>query len=82
MLKVNLVNFDDLTEEEKKYQPDNGNGKDCANYIKITHNGKTLDIMSDAVEPEDRTFARDFGDVIHAIELAYQKGLEDGKKLS
>ncbi|MFC5775138.1 hypothetical protein [Ectobacillus antri] len=82
MLKVKLVNFDDLTEEEREIQPNNGWGKEYANYIKITDGTETLMILSDSAEPEDATFNRDFKNVIKAIEMAYLKGLKDGKKLN
>lgn len=82
MLKVNRVYFEDLTEEEQEIQPDNGSGKEYANYIKITDGTETIMILSDAVEPEDATFSRDFSDVVDAIEKAYKIGLRDGKKLS
>ena len=51
MLEVSMVCFDDLTEEEQQYQPDNGNGKDCSSYIKIEYKGKVIAIHSDAMEP-------------------------------
>lgn len=62
-------------------QPNNGCGKECANYIKMTDGSDTVMILSDAVEPEDATFTRDFKEVVKAIEQAYKIGLRDGKKL-
>ncbi|MFP3722110.1 hypothetical protein SFC57_02415 [Niallia circulans] len=82
MLKVNLISYEDLTKEEKEIQPNNGWGKECANYIKLTDGNKTVMILSDAFEPEDGTFTRDLSDVVDAIEEAYKIGLRDGKKLS
>lgn len=81
MLKVELVSFHDLTGEEKKVQPNNGCGKEYANYIKLVDRGNTAMILSDAFEPEDGTFTRDLRDVIDAIEYAYTTGVKDGKKL-
>lgn len=81
MLKVNVVSFQELTREEQKLQPNNGCGKECANYIKMTDGSDTVMILSDAVEPEDATFTRDFKEVVKAIEQAYKIGLRDGKKL-
>jgi hypothetical protein len=81
MLKVKRVYFEDLTEEEQMVQPNNGAGKEYANYIKITDGSETVMILSDAVEPEDATFSRDFIDVTTAIEKAYKIGLRDGKKI-
>ena len=82
MLKVNLVSYEDLTDEEKKFQPNNGVGKEYANYIKITNDSETVMILSDAVEPEDATFRRDFSNVVLAIEKAYKIGIRDGKRLN
>jgi hypothetical protein len=82
MLKIDLVSFEDLTKEEQEIQPNNGSGKEYASYIKITDGYKTLMILSDAVEPEDATFRRDFLPVMTAIKQAYKIGLRDGKKLS
>ncbi|SDM18056.1 hypothetical protein [Bacillus sp. OK048] len=82
MLKVNLISFEDLTQQEQEDQPDNGPGKEYANYIKITDSANTLLILSDAVEPEDATFRRDFKGVVRAIEQAYKIGLRDGKKFT
>jgi len=56
-----------------------GSGKEYASYIKITNDGETLMILSDAVEPEDATFVRDFSDVFDALELVYEQGLKDSK---
>ncbi len=81
MLKVNLLSFEDLTEEEKEIQPNNGWGKEYANYIKITDSENTVMILSDAFEPEDGTFTRDLCYVVDAIKEAYKIGLRDGKKL-
>jgi hypothetical protein len=78
MLKVEKVNYEDLTEEEQEIQPNNGSGKEYAKYIKLTHNSRTITILSDAVEPEDATFNRDFADVPIAIQKAYEIGFEDG----
>jgi hypothetical protein len=79
MLKVNVLYFDDLTEEEQQEQPDNGSGKEYATYIKIADDSETVMILSDAAEPEDATYGRDFSDVVNAIEEAYKIGLRDGK---
>ncbi len=79
MVKIERVYYDDLTDEEKEDQPNNGSGKEYASYIKITNDGETLMILSDAVEPEDATFVRDFSDVFDALELVYEQGLKDSK---
>lgn len=82
MFKATKVYYEDLTKEEQELQPNNGRGKEDANYIKITDGEETLKILSDAVEPEDATFSRDFGVVLQAIELAYERGVADGLKLN
>jgi len=78
-LEIHRCKFEDLTEEERRFQPDNGSGKLDANYIKLTDKGETVTILSDAVEPEDATFVRDFSDVLDAIETAYEIGVKDGR---
>lgn len=82
MLKVNVVYFQELTKEEQELQPNNGRGKEYANYIKITDGSETIMILSDAVEPEDATFRRDFSNVVSAIKKAYEIGIRDGKRLN
>jgi hypothetical protein len=77
MLEVSMVGFDDLTEEEQQYQPDNGNGKDCSSYIKIEYKGKVIAIHSDAMEPEDCIFYRDLSWITSAITAAYDLGKLD-----
>lgn len=79
MLKVELVGYDDLTKEEQEFQPNNGSGKEYANYVRVSDAGKTLIILSDAVEPEDARFSRDFREVVDAIDLAYKTGIKHGK---
>lgn len=82
MLKIDLVSFEDLTNEEQENQPNNGWGKEYASYIKIADGMDTIMILSDSAEPEDATFSRDFSVVIDAIKEAYKIGLRDGKKLN
>jgi len=77
MLEIKSVGFDDLTEDEKNVQPNNGSGKEYANYLKLTHGGKLLGIYSDAMEPEDCIFYRDLSWVKGAIEEAYELGKQD-----
>lgn len=79
MLRVELIGYEDLTEDEREDRPNNGSGKEYANYIRLSDAGETLIIMSDAVEPEDATFSRDFHEVIDAIEMAYKLGIRHGK---
>lgn len=78
MLKVELVSYEDLTEDEQQNQPNNGQGREYANYIKMTEDDEVIMILSDAVEPEDTTFTRDFSGVLGAIKRAYEIGKVDG----
>ena len=74
MFEIKSAIYDDLTEEEKEDQPDNGNGKEYASYLIIQYYGKTISIHSDAMEPEDCTFGRDLRWVEGAIRSAYELG--------
>jgi hypothetical protein len=78
MLEVKRINYDDLTEDEQDRQPNNGQGKEQANYLRIIHNGKTIAIRSDAMEPEDCLFYRDLSWISNAITKAYELGRIDG----
>ena len=82
MLRVYFESYDDLSEEEKEIVPNNGWGKEYANYIRITHGiGKTIFLTNDAIEPEDTSFRRDLKPLIEQIERAYLLGVKDGKKM-
>jgi hypothetical protein len=78
MLKVERLRFDDLSDDEKEMQPDNGSGKDYANYLKVTHDGKVLSIQSDAMEPEDCSFSRDLKWIEGVLKACYELGVSDG----
>lgn len=82
MLQVEVLSYEDLTPEEQEEQPNNGWGKEYATYIKISDGASVLHILSDAVEPEDATFGRDFSDIPAVIEHAYRIGVQHGKKLA
>lgn len=71
---VRIIGFEDLTEREKEEAPDNGCGKEYANYLQVKWKGETVVFKSDAVESEDATFTRDFDWVITAIKKAYELG--------
>jgi len=75
--KVQLQEFSQLSEAEKTGASDNGNGKEWANYVRVTHNGETLYLESDAIEPEDKSFGRDLNWVLGAIRKAYELGCSD-----
>jgi len=80
MLDVKMIYFDDLTEDEKEDQPDNGRGIEDSTYIRITHDSRTIAIHSDAMEPEDCIFGRDLNWVVGAIKSAYELGKHDAKQ--
>jgi hypothetical protein len=78
VLIVKKLRFSDLSEEEKRSIPDNGCGKEEANYIKVQEDGNLLYLESDAMEPEDATFSRDLNWIVGAIRAAYQIGKSEG----
>jgi len=73
MFNVETLSYDDLTDEEKI----RGSGDEYATYIKITHNGETVGLFSDAMEPEDARFYRSLSWVSDEIRKAYELGKED-----
>lgn len=75
--QVLLQDYDDLTEEEKECVPENGSGAECAYYLRVIHNGKTIRLESDAMEKEDAIFYRDLSWISSALEEAYKAGLKD-----
>jgi len=76
---VTLEEFDDLSNEEKQCVSDEGYGKDCANYIRINHNGKTILLESDAIELKNKTFHRDLSWITKWLKKAYELGKEDAR---
>jgi len=79
---VELLDFDDLTDDEKGSASDNGYGKECANYIKVTHKGNVIFLESDAIEPEDKSFRRDLNWIIDALKSCYELGKNESNMLS
>ena len=77
-LKVTRLSYDDLTENEKCGMPENGNGAEFASYLKATYDGRTILLMSDAMEKEDARFSRDVAWIPGIILMAYKLGFEDG----
>ena len=75
--KVDLIGFDDLSDDEKESVPNNGYGKEYASYIKVIHNGDVIFLKSDAIEPEDKSFWRDLNWIIDALEKCYELGKID-----
>ena len=74
MLKVTREGFTDLSEEEQEeYQ-----FQDEPSFLRVAHNGTTIFLKSDAMEPEDASFGRDLGWITSAIKKAYELGVQDG----
>lgn len=78
-LQVNYLEYDDLHAGDKQDVSDNGCGKDYATYMHVELNGKTLMMVSDAIEPEDATFGRDLNWIGGLLEQVYQAGLNQHK---
>lgn len=78
MLKIIECKFEDLTYGERALAPENGSGMEYANYIKITHNGKSVLFASDAMEPEDALFTRDLDWIVPALRRCYEIGRSEG----
>ena len=75
-MKVTIIEYDDLPEDVKQDQPNNGAGKEAASYLKIEISGKPDSYYSDAMEPEDARFYRDLSWIKLALLEAYQAGKE------
>tara|TARA_B100000700_G_scaffold71271_1_gene79234 strand:- start:3500 stop:3760 length:261 start_codon:yes stop_codon:yes gene_type:complete len=80
MYKVETLNYDELPENWKDCVPDDGCGKDAANYIVIYYDGEIMKVESDAIESEDFNYARDLDWIAFELESAYNLGFRDGKK--
>lgn len=79
MLKVMQLSFDELSPEEQNGVSNNGSGKEYATYLKVVHDGKTILLESDAMEPEDARFYRDLAWIPKALEQVYQLGKNDAR---
>ena len=80
MLQVFHCDYDDLSEEEKRQVPDNGHGKEYASYVRVRHDGKTIYLHSDAMEPEDACFSRDLNWIYDALRKCYELGRQDAQR--
>jgi len=76
-LKIELIGFDDLSDDEKESVPNNGNGKEHANYIKVTYMGDIILLKSDAMEPEDADFGRDLKWIADSLKKCYEIGMHN-----
>lgn len=82
MFEVIQCGYEDLPKEvrEEWAMPNNGCGAEYATYIVMKYQGVILNVMSDAMEPEDASFGRDLGWIQSALKDAYRFGLDDGKQ--
>ena len=78
MLKVKLVNYDELPEDIKK---DYSRHCEYSCFLLIYYRNKLLFTECDAMEPEDAGFYRDLNWIPEIIEKAYKLGLKDGNSL-
>jgi len=74
---VMTEDFDDLSDEEKESASNAGCGKELATYIRVRHDGKTILLESDAIEPEDKDFYRDLSWISVWLKKAYELGKAD-----
>jgi hypothetical protein len=74
MFKIEVLNFDQLSDVQKATAPNNGHGKKHASYIRVTHNNRLVCIESDAMEPEDALFCRDLSWIPNVLEECYKCG--------
>ncbi len=79
MLEIKLQGFEDLNDSEKCSVSNNGSGKEYACYLRMLHNGETVALESDAMEPEDARLYRDLAWVERLIKQAYLMGIKDAK---
>ena len=76
-MKTELLSYDDLTQSEKDNVSDNGCGKEYAGYLRVSHNGETIALESDAMEPEDCVFYRDLSWITPLIHKAFTIGRQE-----
>ena len=76
---IKVLDFSELTDDEKEYQPNNGSGKEYSNYLRMVYKGESIRLESDAMEPEDARFTRDLSWIPIALLKAYELGRDDGK---
>lgn len=79
IFSVVIENYQSLSKNEKDNVSNNGSGAECASYLRVIHNGKTILLESDAMEKEDAIFTRDLSWVKDIIFKSYQIGLQEGR---
>ncbi len=74
-MKVEIVKYDALTDEERMNIPNNERGIiKFASYLRVTHLNETIALESDAMEPEDCTFFRDLSWIKPLLEKCHALG--------
>ena len=76
-MRIEQLSYNDLPIWAKDLSsafPDNGHGREYAEYLIVYENGEFSQMFSDAMEPEDATFSRDLSWVKDAILEAYEAG--------
>ena len=76
-MKVQLLNYDELTKDQKDDQPNNGQGKENATYLMASNGLLLVALESDAMEPEDCTFRRDLKWIPDLLKKCYDLGRSD-----
>lgn len=81
MIKVKIIQYDDLTDAQKEEASTNGCGKEYANYLLLNDgDGNYCGLWSDAMEPEDATFTRDLKWIKDLLIEAYKMGEQTNKR--
>ncbi|MCP8305329.1 MAG: hypothetical protein H3Z50_07705 [archaeon] len=75
MLTVDILEYNELTEEQKEVVSNNGVGKKNASYLCVSYDGTVIALESDAMEPEDATFYRDLSWIRDLLLDCYNFGL-------
>ena len=70
-MKIEILRFNDLTQVQQDDMPNNGGGKEWANYIKVSDGNLLVALQSDAMEPEDATFGRDLSWIASLLQKVY-----------
>lgn len=74
MLTAEVQRFEQLSDTERE-----AHGDKHAHYLRVTHNGASIFLVSDSIAPEDARFTRDLAFVRQAIQQAYELGVTDGR---
>lgn len=74
-MKITIVTYDDLPEDKKAEQLEDGVDKEGALYLKVEMNRKPVVYYSDALDPEDANFRRGLAWLKYVRLAAYHTGL-------